>query len=79
MPWLKSNSKMSFFSEHICYCEHPNERIPKSGIMCGDPTKGFKRTGYCGASQRCTGTGDPSQGIHYTKKEELCETGNFIF
>ena len=64
-------------SANTCYCEHPNERPPLNGIMCGDPSRGnYKRTGYCSAQERCTGPGNPMQGIDANRaKEALCETG----
>ena len=49
--------------------------------MCGDPLKGnYKRTGYCGSHERCTGPGNPSQGgINPDQAQEaLCETGRLI-
>ena len=48
--------------------------------MCGDPSKGnYERTSYCGSQQRCTGTGNPSQGISANHAQEaLCETGRLI-
>ena len=68
-----------FFSAHICYCEHPNERGPMNGIMCGDlMTNKFKRTHYCKANQRCTGTGDPDKGIESGDLMQLCEEGRSL-
>ena len=59
---------------NICYCEHPNERAPLNGIMCGDPLKGnYQRTGYCQQNQRCTGPSDASRGIDASLKKQLCE------
>ena len=60
---------------NICYCEHPNERAPLNGILCGDPTNGhiFQRTNYCGWRQRCAGPSDVSQGIDANLKFQLCE------
>ena len=63
---------------NICYCEHPNERAPLNGIMCGDPTRGnYKRTGYCQSNERCTGPTDPNQGIDANLKKQLCNVMYF--
>ena len=76
-PKIIAPSFRFFTVANICFCEHPNERIPSNGIMCGDPSKGnYERTGYCGAHERCTGPGNPSQGIDASRANEaLCETG----
>ena len=50
--------------------------------MCGLNGKTFKKEGYCGADEFCTGaieSDDPSTYITFDKKSTLCSRGIVIF
>ena len=64
-----------------CYCEHQNETNPLNGIICGSEGSIHKRAGYCQYFERCMGPNDPSQGVEFAKRQQLCRIGeyNIIF